>query len=167
MGIGIIPAPKADVTAAIKNADENQDKRPPPIGKPDQKDTTDGGGLHVYKMDSNPRGLEINNKNIKGKEIRDGAEVDGKTLKELFKHLGFEATLHEDLTADDMEKILKGVAKLDHSTHNCLLVAILSHGEDEEKVYGTDKTVSLINLLKLYSMLLGGNSQQFSSRMEC
>ena len=48
----------------------------------DVDDDADGDDLHVYKMDSNPRGLAIiiNNKNIFGKKRRDGAEQDAKAL---------------------------------------------------------------------------------------
>ena len=148
-------APKVDMAQTLNessNDSKHQDNGPTSSPKVDQHDATDGDGLQIYKMDSNPRGLGIiiNNKNVTGKQTRNGAEEDGKTLQKLFEYLGFTTTLYEDLTAADMEQTLKGVAESDHTKHSCLLVAILSHGEEEEKVYGTDKTVSLIDLLKLF-----------------
>jgi len=115
-------------------------------------DDADGDDLHVYKMDSNPRGLAIiiNNKNIFGKKRRDGAEQDAKALQGLFEYLGFTVQLYNDLIAAQMEYVLKQVASSNHKAYNCLLVAILTHGEKMEKVYGIDKTVSLTHLINLF-----------------
>ena len=151
------------MAAAVNHSSEDQNNNPPPNSKPDQQDATDGDGLQVYKMDSNPRGraIIINNKKIDGKATRNGAEEDGKILKQLFYYLGFTTELHEDKKVAEMEQILKDVAKSDHSGHNCLLVAILSHGEDMEQVYGTDTTVSLIKLFKNFG---GSNCESLISK---
>ena len=118
----------------------------------DEDDDADGDDLQVYKIDLNPRGLGIiiNNKNIYGKNKRDGAEEDAKTLQGLFEYLGFTVQLYDDLPAAEMEHVLRQVAASDHKGYNCLLVAILTHGEKMEKVYGTDKTVSLTHIINLF-----------------
>lgn len=102
--IGAVP--KADMAPTLNESRYNsKDNGPPSSPKADQHDTTDGDGLQVYKMDTNPRGLGIiiNNKNVTGKQTRNGAEEDGKRLQKLFEYLGFTARLYEDLTAAEMD----------------------------------------------------------------
>ena len=84
-----------------------------------------------YKMSAEPRGIGviINNRKFDGNpEPRLGTDVDATALVKLFTYLGFLTKCYKDLKADDMRKILKEVADLDHKNYDCLLVAVLTHG---------------------------------------
>ncbi|CAI9722932.1 caspasecaspase-3-like [Octopus vulgaris] len=50
-----------------------------------------------------------------------------------------------------MKQIFYDISALDHGNHNCFVCVILSHGEDDNQIYGTD---DLINLDDLVEMLL-------------
>ena len=135
-------------------ANQNQNDKPLPSKLDQHNDVGDGDGLLTYKMESNPRGLAIiiNNQNIEGKDPRKGAEKDGEKLRNLFSFLGFKVEIKNELTAENMKKTLNDKAeKYDHEAYDCLLVTILTHGEEVDKLLGTDgKSVSLIDLIKLF-----------------
>ena len=136
----------------VRNADNEGVKNADDEGVRKVDDDCDGDSLQVYSMGSNPRGLAIiiNNKNIRGKNYRKGAQQDAKILQGLFGYLGFTIRLYNDLTAGEMEHTLRQIAESDHRAFSCLLVAILTHGEQMEVVYGIDKAISLPHLINLF-----------------
>ena len=82
------------------------------------------------------KAIIINNHTFSYMNHRTGTNKDAEDLKKLFILLGFEVQLHQDQTTKQMRDVLEGAAK-DHSVHDCLIVAVLTHG-DEGKLYGTD-----------------------------
>nr|CAI5854553.1 unnamed protein product [Callosobruchus analis] len=86
-----------------------------------------------YKMNHRKRGLAyIFNHEVfqcGGLKSRSGTNEDFKNLKECLSSLGFDVHGFKDLNYQDIETRIREVSKLDHSDHDCLLIAVLSHGE--------------------------------------
>ncbi|XP_077998437.1 caspase-3-like [Glandiceps talaboti] len=102
------------------------------------KEMTDSD--EIYKMKSKPRGLAfiLNNKVFtNGMKRREGSDIDCKNLQHVFKQLGFENHVKNDLTGKDLVTQLEKFANIDHSRYDCCVISILSHGVNGA-VYGTD-----------------------------
>lgn len=86
-----------------------------------------------YKMDHKKRGLAyIFNHEVfecGGLKARTGTNEDCKNLKECLMWLGFDVHVFKDLNYTDIEFQVRQAARLDHTHHDCFLVAVLSHGE--------------------------------------
>ena len=119
------------------------------------EDITDVKDLPCYQMKSYPQGIGviINNKKFRGHfhdQPREGTDVDAAALERLFTYLGFYTYRYDDLTADRMRDILAEVSEIGHKKYNCLLIAILTHGE-QDKLYGTDsKSIPVESLTRLF-----------------
>ncbi|XP_030843308.1 caspase-like [Strongylocentrotus purpuratus] len=145
--------------AQAKTAHEN---RPAPFGQPTQQvpegwpprdsngdySSTQMGVLTsysqmdsdtVYRMKSRPRGIAliINNKNFETMEVRAGTDVDCRNLENVFKQLGFDVIVHNDVKGGVIRQVIEQLRKHNHSQFDCFIFTILTHGE-EGKVYGTD-----------------------------
>ena len=96
-------------------------------------------------------GLIINNKKFHGHlGNREGTDVDAVALQRLFTYLGFYTNRFNDLTSSKMIETLTEVSKIDHKKYNCLLIAILTHG-DQGVLYGTDsQPIPVESLTKLF-----------------
>ncbi|CAK9820742.1 unnamed protein product [Anthophora plagiata] len=103
-----------------------------PLIGPLQTAPTERYAAH-YNMNHAKRGLAIifNHEffTITHLRARCGTNVDCENLVNTLKNLGFEVNDFHNYTHRDIVKNLERVAALDHSQHDCLLVAILSHGE--------------------------------------
>ncbi|CAL7934037.1 unnamed protein product [Xylocopa violacea] len=86
-----------------------------------------------YKMNHAKRGLAIifNHEffTIPHLRPRCGTNVDCENLTNTLRGLGFEVNDFHNYTHKDIEKNLERVASMNHSERDCLLVAVLSHGE--------------------------------------
>ncbi|XP_002737985.3 caspase-3-like, partial [Saccoglossus kowalevskii] len=91
----------------------------------------------------------INNKNFENMEQRNGTEVDAHSLKTTLDKLAFDVDEHTDLSKDDMVDIIKTISQTDHRDCDCLVIAILSHGDDGI-VHGTDGESVAIESLTEY-----------------
>uniref|UniRef100_T1DNK6 Caspase 9, apoptosis-related cysteine peptidase n=1 Tax=Crotalus horridus TaxID=35024 RepID=T1DNK6_CROHD len=123
---------------------EAQPGRP---GPPEEKPQRDSD--MVYPLTSEPCGycLIINNVNFdKDTDLkrRLGSNVDCQRLEKRFRALHFEILTKEDLTAQEITQELQSLARQDHSTLDCCLVVILSHGCESYHnqipgaIFGTD-----------------------------
>ena len=95
---------------------------------------------HVYDMKSNPCGIGIiiNNKEFNmSLKSRSGTNIDAENLRSIFKYLGFVTLCHNNKTDIEMRHILNDVAAMDHAKYDCLMVAILTHGDYGDLLYGT------------------------------
>ena len=123
------------------------------VPSPSAVNVTDVNDLPRYQMNSYPQGIGviINNKEFCGHlRNREGTDIDAAALERLFTHLGFSTCRHNDLTASQMTDVLRDVSILDHKKYNCLLIAILTHGE-QGKLYGTDgKSIFVESLTELF-----------------
>ncbi|XP_011168465.1 caspase-1 [Solenopsis invicta] len=86
-----------------------------------------------YNMNHSKRGLALifNHEffTVSHLKPRCGTNVDCENLIITLKNLGFEVNDYHNLTHKDVVKQLERVAEMDHSEHDCLVVAVLSHGE--------------------------------------
>lgn len=96
----------------------------------------------VYKMTSSPRGigLIINNREFLQNALspRLGSELDVLRVESLFKGLGFEVQKEKNLTRDKVLEELKKVARKDHSAYDCFVLWLMSHGSDDDQIFGID-----------------------------
>uniref|UniRef100_A0A8C8EBQ9 Caspase 9 n=1 Tax=Otus sunia TaxID=257818 RepID=A0A8C8EBQ9_9STRI len=99
----------------------------------------------VYELKADPCGhcLILNNVNFSGDSdlsTREGSDVDCEKLEKRFKALCFDVLTRRDLKAQvrlEMVSELRKLAWRDHSTLDCCVVVILSHG-CQVGIYGTD-----------------------------
>ncbi|XP_031834431.1 caspase-1 [Nomia melanderi] len=103
-----------------------------PLIGPLQTAPTERYATH-YNMNHSKRGLAIifNHEffTIAHLKPRSGTNVDCENLVNTLKNLGFEVNDFHNSTYRDIVRNLERVASMDHSQHDCLIVAILSHGE--------------------------------------
>ena len=96
-----------------------------------------------YSMDYPRRGsaLIINNDkfDVKGCSERKESEKDVMALKRVLgDKLGFEVVVRNNLTVYRMKKAIKEIAALDHTDADCFMCVVLTHGKDDDYIYGTD-----------------------------
>lgn len=99
-----------------------------------------------YKTSETFRGLLFIINNVKfhktsGMKNRDGSEKDVERLKKTFGQLGFEIKCEENRTCDQMISDVETVAFSDLAKYDCLIVALLTHGEDNNIVCGVGPKV--------------------------
>lgn len=103
-----------------------------PLMGPLQMAPTERYATH-YNMNHAKRGLAL----IFNHEVftvthlkpRCGTNVDCENLVTTLKNLGFEVNDFHNSAHRDIVKTLERVAGMDHSQHDCLIIAVLSHGE--------------------------------------
>uniref|UniRef100_A0A8C5Q3W9 Caspase-8 n=1 Tax=Leptobrachium leishanense TaxID=445787 RepID=A0A8C5Q3W9_9ANUR len=113
--------------------------------------------LEVYELKCNPHGkcVIINNYNFKqarslNRELADRGETDSdtETIKNVFNSRNYNTEEHNNLTGDDMLKIMKQYAEENHNDKDSFVCFILSCG-GLEVTYGTDGCrVPIKNLTK-------------------
>ncbi|XP_043276781.1 caspase-8 [Venturia canescens] len=78
--------------------------------------------------------LIINEENFHGNvenqyEKREGSRKDGENIQWTFTRMGFDVTILNDLTEQQIKEVLKKQSKdFEHQNYDCLIVVILSHG---------------------------------------
>ncbi|XP_057355746.1 caspase-9 isoform X2 [Manis pentadactyla] len=130
-----------------------------------------------YVLNVDPCGLclIINNVNFSlnsGLSPRTGSNIDCEKLQRCFSSLHFMVEVEYDLTAQQMVQAFVELARQDHSTLDCCVVVILSHGCEASHrqlpgaVYGTDGcSVSIEKIVKIFNGAhcpsLGGKPKLF------
>ena len=112
-----------------------------------------GHELGIYPVASNPRGycIIINNMEFDGSNPRQESSNDAKELLSLFKcKLGFHVEIYNNLTSEEMLVLLRNARGADHSSLSCFVLAILSHGGEHGKIYGTDDKPVLVRDIASY-----------------
>ena len=110
------------------------------------------GTNDLYKMTAIPRGktLIINNKSFNDEKnensTRHGSEKDVDLVDHLFSDLGFEVKIKENLTKEILEKEIDDIVSQDHSSYDCFVLWLMSHGESG-KVMCSDKNMIDIDIL--------------------
>jgi len=105
----------------------------------------------VYDMNNAKRGkfIIINNRIFQqqtGMSERSGTDKDAASLYEIFSTYGFDVSLHQNRTKDQMMKIMIDAGKENYSDCDCFGVAVLSHG-DNDVIYGVDTIISIDNFI--------------------
>ncbi|XP_078697446.1 uncharacterized protein LOC144925343 [Branchiostoma floridae x Branchiostoma belcheri] len=93
-----------------------------------------------YKMTSDPRGvaLIISNTNFTDPtRNRPGGAKDLDNLRKICGKLKLQQEIEQNLTAQQIAAVTKDVSKRDHSSYDCFVLFLLSHGT-ETGVLGTD-----------------------------
>ncbi|EFB29509.1 hypothetical protein PANDA_003926, partial [Ailuropoda melanoleuca] len=121
----------------------------PMSDSPGEQDCEPETSDKVYRMESKPRGycLIFNNYDfsIARKEVpklqsikdRNGTDLDADALCQTFSELHFEIVPFKDCTAKKICEVLKSFQCMDHSSRDCFICCILSHG-DKGIIYGSD-----------------------------
>lgn len=99
-----------------------------------------------YNMKHRYRGqaLIFGHENFKDDKLEKRIETvkDMANLKRSLQALDFDVRTYKDLSHKDIMRKIKHAACHDHNEHDCILVAIISHGEND-LVYAADKSYKL------------------------
>ncbi|XP_045463169.1 caspase-1-like [Harmonia axyridis] len=93
-----------------------------------------------YYMNHPKRGVALifNHMNFNSNlPTRQGTNKDKDDLESLFTKLKFRVESYDDLTKEQIRNVLVSVASTDHTDEDCLVVVILSHG-DNRKIFARD-----------------------------
>ena len=104
-------------------------------------------------MSTRSRGfcLIINNVNFHNKAFdREGGEVDERELVKLFEELFFTVSVHRDQKGDEMRAVARTFAAKDHSQFDAFVFIVMSHGGDQDVIYGVDKIHTRVEDLMAY-----------------
>ncbi|XP_063821600.1 caspase-1-like [Ostrinia nubilalis] len=86
-----------------------------------------------YNMNHKNRGMAIifnhEHFDIHSLKPRTGTNVDSDNLAKVLKSLGFTVTVFHNKKSEDINSYIKQTAEMDHSDSDCLLIAVLTHGE--------------------------------------
>ncbi|KAJ0180413.1 hypothetical protein K1T71_003817 [Dendrolimus kikuchii] len=86
-----------------------------------------------YNMNHKSRGMAIifnhEHFDIHSLKPRTGTNVDSDNLSKVLKGLGFRVTVLHNLKSEDIQNYILQTSEMDHSDYDCLLVAVLTHGE--------------------------------------
>ncbi|XP_048823573.1 caspase-9 [Lagopus muta] len=117
----------------------------------------------VYQLRADPCGhcLIFNNVNFSTDSdlsARAGSDIDCEKLEKRFKSLCFHVRTLRNLKAQEIDLELRKLAQFDHSTLDCCLVVILSHGCQTSHIqfpggiYGTDgKTIPIEKIVNYFN----------------
>ena len=110
----------------------------------------------VYKMTSNPLGFCViinmihfdNNKY----EERSASIPSMLLVKNTFQKLKFEVIIYEDLTYQNFMRSLKEILKKEEcNSHDCLVLYIHSHGQQNGFVTADNKVIQIHKTIELFS----------------
>lgn len=107
-----------------------------------------------YNMSHRKRGQAIifNHKRFSSFNLteRTGTDVDRENLVRTLTALRFEVTVHNDKTWAEIRGELEKVSSGDHSDNDCILIAVLSHGE-RDSIWAKDRTYKLERLYSYFT----------------
>ncbi|MBN3324136.1 CASP9 protein, partial [Atractosteus spatula] len=117
--------------------------------------------FQVYKMDQNPCGhcLIINNVDFEhqsGLNNRTGSDIDCDRLEKRFKAFNFVVAVKRNLKSKQIRQELTALSKKDHSSYDCCVVVILSHGSEASHcrfpgaVHGVDGPIVAVQNITNY-----------------
>ncbi|CAI5782708.1 caspase-9 isoform X1 [Podarcis lilfordi] len=131
--------PSRDITATRGSVEEN----------------TRRNAETVYVLRTDPCGycLIINNVNFSstsGLSSRAGSDVDCEKLEKRFRSLRFEVLTRRDLKAQEIVTELQSLATRDHSSLDCCLVVLLSHGCQRRRTEGLKWILTLLRSSRMH-----------------
>ena len=103
---------------------------------------TDVAQRNCYELEKRPRGYCVIINNVKFRNStydRPGAEVDERSLRQIFDDLFFTVIVKRDLTRDQMENVAAEYGAKDHSRFDAFVMIVMSHGEDDDYILGVEK----------------------------
>ncbi|XP_036354518.1 caspase-3-like isoform X1 [Octopus sinensis] len=107
-----------------------------------------------YDMDPQKKNLALIINNEKFDEStemskRQGSDRDASAIKKALESLHFKVIDRRNLSVKAMTQIFTDISTMDHTKHNCFICVLLTHGEDDNQVYGTDRKVNLNELVQM------------------
>ncbi|KAK3586131.1 hypothetical protein CHS0354_033255 [Potamilus streckersoni] len=115
-------------------------KHEPPSQSEPQPVLRDDSDEYCFTHSKRGKALIFNNEYFKMYSSRPGSSQDARNLSRVLQRLGFEVECLHNQTKSQMKRVLKKVSKEDHSDEDCILIAVLSHG-DQVEVEGETKSV--------------------------
>ena len=108
----------------------------------EQRNEEKAAGLQAYRMNSSFRShcIIVNNIEFVADWLtrRNGSDKDAAALQEVFGDLlGFRCHVEKNLTAQQIKEMMATFRDMDHTKCSCLVVVILSHG-NQEGILGVD-----------------------------
>lgn len=122
---------ETDVDAWIfKKAKDTRDGVPSTTKKTTAKMSTEFDS-ESYNMEHKRRGIALlfNNVHFGSMEVRKGSDKDCNDLAAILMKMDFEVKIYKDPTSTTIGSVLSETAALDHSDADCLIVAVMTHGE--------------------------------------
>lgn len=94
-----------------------------------------------YDTTHKKRGIALvfNHKIFYSTTSRPGTDRDRDNISRVLQKLGFEVRIYQDYRYSELYDILEKTSKEDHSENDCLVVALMSHG-DKGILYAMDQT---------------------------
>ncbi|XP_072401223.1 caspase-1-like [Diabrotica undecimpunctata] len=88
---------------------------------------------------------------------RDGTDLDRDALQKVLRELTFDVQVYNDLTLESLLEVLGIVSKMNHTQCECLIIAVMSHGDDgiiyaRDEPYPTKKLWSYFTPLRCPSL---------------
>ncbi|XP_052823815.1 caspase-3-like [Octopus bimaculoides] len=107
-----------------------------------------------YDMVRNKKNLALIINNVKfdkstGMPERQGSDKDASAIKHTLESLHFQVINRTNLSVKSMEQIFWDISTRDYANYNCFVCVILTHGEDNNWIYGTDDKVKLDDLVEM------------------
>ncbi|EAA10483.4 AGAP004920-PA [Anopheles gambiae str. PEST] len=86
-----------------------------------------------YNMSHNRRGVAavFNHRKFLHASERKGTDADCDNIRQVLIYLQFEVRVYDDLTRKEIKQVLDDLAEEDHKNSDCLLVVIMTHGDDD------------------------------------
>lgn len=108
--------------------------------------------MPTYNMNHSKRGMAIilNQEYFKNGQRRKGTNVDSENLKCVLEKFYFEVSVFNDLCAWEILAEMKKIASIDHSDSDCILIAILTHG-DANEIGAYDKNYKLNSIFDCFA----------------
>lgn len=110
-------------------------------------------GNCAYKMDHKRRGIAVIINNVlfvNGMPERQGSEKDAYCMETTFKKLGFRVIIRHNKSVKSMKELFYDLSITDHRDNDCFVCVILTHGEDDDIIFGTDGKIPVEDLLAYF-----------------
>jgi len=109
-----------------------------------------------YDMKTFPRGklILINVRYFTNTSLneRKGTDIDADALFNLFKEMEFIVHRYNNPSKAEIENALKVEANGDYTNLSCCVFAMLSHGKEDEEIYGTDEAIKISEIVSKFKI---------------
>ncbi|XP_028937342.1 caspase-7 isoform X1 [Ornithorhynchus anatinus] len=138
----------AQLFSKKKNEAESQSGGPLPV----RNRVVSSSFIYNMKYENLGKCIIINNKNFASKtgmSTRNGTDKDAGNLQKCFRSLGFDVSVFNDFSCNQMKEILQKASEENHENSACFACILLSHGEGD-CIYGTDDFIPIKELTILF-----------------
>ncbi|EDV99236.1 caspase [Drosophila grimshawi] len=118
-------------------------------------DTDIGQVLTEYKMNHKKRGLGLifSHEHFNDEKLTPlpHTKVDSAKLERALKKLDFRVTIYKDLTHLQIKAKINDAAAQNHANRDCILVAFLTNGDDNDKIHAKDESYQLESIWQAFA----------------